>query len=61
MLYDETGGATQWTYCGANRLDPCGCSYGDAGQTHGVTCSANGQHILKLYMLVHATAVVLLW
>ena len=26
-LYDGTGGATQWTHCGANRLDPCACSY----------------------------------
>jgi hypothetical protein len=48
LLYDGTGGATQWTNCGANRLDPCGCSYVDSG-THGVTCGADGQHTLKLY------------
>jgi hypothetical protein len=51
-LYDGTGGATQWTNCGANRQDPCGCSYGDGGNPRGVprgvTCSADGQHILEL-------------
>ena len=48
-MYDGTGGATQWTNCGANRLDPCGCSYVDAGnRARGVTCSSNGQHILEL-------------
>jgi hypothetical protein len=46
-LYDGTGGATQWTGCKANRLDPCNCSYVYSG-TRGVTCSADGQHILKL-------------
>jgi hypothetical protein len=49
-LFDNTnGGATQWTHCGANRLDPCGCSYVDANKDpRGVTCSADGQHILQL-------------
>jgi hypothetical protein len=48
-LYNETGGATSWTYCGANRLDPCACSYVDAYKnTRGMTCSADGQHILDL-------------
>jgi hypothetical protein len=48
-LYDGTGGATQWTNCGANRQDPCGCSYVASDKnTYGVTCSADGQHILKL-------------
>jgi predicted outer membrane repeat protein len=48
-LYDGTGGATQWTNCGDNRLDPCGCTWVDAGEvTRGVTCSADGQHILRL-------------
>jgi hypothetical protein len=51
-LYDGTGGATQWTHCGANRLDPCGCSYVDTqyicSASCGVNCSADGQHILEL-------------
>jgi hypothetical protein len=49
-LYDGTGGATQWTHCGGNRLDPCGCSYVDSTHkyTHDVSCSADGQHILQL-------------
>jgi hypothetical protein len=49
-LYDGTGGATQWTNCKANRLDPCGCSYVDSKSKapRGVTCSADDQHILKL-------------
>ena len=48
-LYNGTGGATSWTHCGANRLDPCGCSYTTADKvTRGVTCSADGQHILEL-------------
>jgi hypothetical protein len=48
-LYDGTGGAMQWTHCGANRLDPCGCSYADANKNNrGVTCSADDQHILQL-------------
>jgi hypothetical protein len=46
-LYDGTGGATHWAHCAANRLDPCGCSY-VSRWTRGVTCSADGQHILKL-------------
>ena len=46
-LYDGTGGATQWAGCKANRQDPCGCSYVYNG-ARGVTCSADGQHILKL-------------
>ena len=46
-LYDGTGGATQWTGCKANRLDPCNCSYVAIG-TRGVTCSADGHHILEL-------------
>ena len=51
-LYDGTGGATSWTHCGANRLDPCACSYVDTTfkQTRGVTCGADGQYILKLDM-----------
>jgi hypothetical protein len=52
-LYDGTGGATQWTHCAANlgaRLDPCGCSWFDSKYklNRGVTCSADGQHILTL-------------
>jgi hypothetical protein len=47
-LYDGTGGATQWTHCQANRLDPCNCSYVASGHPRGVTCSADGQHILEL-------------
>jgi hypothetical protein len=51
-LYDGTGGATQWTNCGANwaRVDPCGCSWWDSKWqlNRGVTCSADGQHILTL-------------
>ena len=52
-LYDvtggATGGATQWAWCGANRLDPCGCSYLAANKvTRGVTCSADGHNILLL-------------
>ena len=48
-LFDGTGGATQWTHCGTNRLDPCGCRYVDSRKnTCGVTCSADVQHILKL-------------
>ena len=49
-LYDGTGGATQWAHCGANRLDPCGCSYVDSAfkQTRGVTCSKDHRHIPKL-------------
>ena len=48
-LYDGTGGVTQWAGCKANRHDPCGCSYTSADKvTRGVTCSADGQHILEL-------------
>ena len=48
-LYDGTGGAKWWTHCKANRQDPCGCSYVSADKvTCGVTCSADGQHILRL-------------
>jgi hypothetical protein len=48
-LYDGTGGATQWTNCGDNRLDPCACSYVDSSKnTRGVTCSADRQHVLQL-------------
>ena len=46
-LFDGTGGATRWTHCKGNRLDPCGCSYIYQGP-RGVTCSADGQHILEL-------------
>jgi hypothetical protein len=48
-LYDGTGGATQWKHCKGNRQDPGGCSWVDTDKvTRGVTCSADGQHILKL-------------
>jgi hypothetical protein len=46
-LYDGTGGATQWVHCGANRQDPCGCSWYDRAR-RGVTCSADKQHILTM-------------
>jgi hypothetical protein len=46
-IFDKTGGL-QWSNCKASRLDPCSCSYMSAGNTRGVTCSADGQHILKL-------------
>jgi hypothetical protein len=48
-LYDGTGGATQWTNCGCNRLDPCGCRYIDQYKAiRGVQCSGDRKHILKL-------------
>ena len=40
-LFDTTKGAT-WTFCSANRLDPCDCSYVSGGGNRGVTCSAWG-------------------
>ena len=46
-LYDGTGGATSWTGCRANRLDPCACRFKKSGVAY-TACSVDGQHILTL-------------
>jgi hypothetical protein len=58
---------SEWKFCRANRFDgvqlqnSVGCSYTLHGDTFGVKCSPDGQHILKLGgALLSSFAVVLL-